>query len=177
MTTSRTPSMPPSLSTKTLEESTPQPNDEVCLSQIRPSSETPADREVVIVDKNVIPETLRETQDDLSFPEVLQETVLPDMAVAQEGDNTSLSTKDIVPETEMDTSEPLRIVNSTLQKPGNPRPRVSPNAKVSTQQGIGSQLTRRQAALQNTLCPSPGVEKGTPFEVAGAEGSRKVIAG
>ncbi|KAG0594653.1 hypothetical protein M758_UG096600 [Ceratodon purpureus] len=171
------PSTRPSLSTKTSEESTLFPEEEVCLSQARPSLETRADRGVGHVENALIPETLQEThgvEDDLSFPEVSEDKALPDTAVTEDGDDASLPTKDIVPETEMDSSEPPGTATATVQKAANPAASDFPNAKVYTQHGTGTQLTRRQAALLNTLCPSPSEEKGTPTEVAGAEGSRKV---
>ena len=176
------PSMLPTVSTKTSEESTLLRDDEVCLSQARPSSGTPGERGAGPSEKRtVIPETLPESEgveDDLDFHEVSEEMVLPDTAGSEGGDEASLPTKDFVPETEMDTSETLAPVGETVKTRGSPVRGDSPTGKVCTEQGKGAQLrSHRQAALRNKLCPSPRVEKGTPSETAPSEEPKKASVG
>lgn len=172
-TPSSSPSMRGSLSTKTSDESNLSPEEDVCLSQAHLSSQTPAQRGAGLLGNVVIPETLPETQDDLSFPVHSEENVLPGTAASEEEDDASLPTENRVPETEIDTGGCVGAEPSVLQKQTETAAEESPDGRVSTQQGTGNQLTKRQAALRNTLCPSPGKNQGTPPEIPMVSGSKR----
>ena len=172
--------MRPSPSTKTSEESSLYAEDDVCLSQARPPTSTTAEHGGANEENTKVPETLPHNEgveDDLSFQEVSEEKVVTDTAMTEEGEDALLRTNDDVPDTEMDTTEPQGTKAGTQHKAAMSMHEDSGNEKVQGEHGTGTQLTRRQAALRNTMCPSPGLNAGGATDGAGVERPRKVTSG
>ena len=178
---SGTPSMPAQLCTKTSDDSMLFPDtEELCLSQAQPSHAAP-ERGGGMLQSTMIPETLTDTavgvgeDEDLQPPSLTKVTSITTMT--EEAQRAASPSSEEDPETNMAALDCHGLDVDTVQSEKQPVLEESPSVKQSSGKGTGSLGTRRQAALRNKLCPSPGATTGTSSDGGSVQGAKKLSMG
>ena len=170
------------LSTKTSDESILFPDkEELRFSQPqRPSHATP-ERGDGIIQSTLIPETLPDTalgvgEDDDIPPSSTGK--VPSTTTMSEGTHRATShSAEEDPETDMAGTDCQVLDMDTVHSGKQAVAEESPTVGKSSGKGTGSVGTRRQAALRNKLCPSPGATTGTSGHGGLVQGAKKPMLG
>lgn len=182
-------------STKTSDESNLFPDDDVNLSQARSSSGTPESRGGrKVVDVTVIPETIASTEGGFNGL-LLQDTTTDSgvLGAAKVSDDDRVidleNCNDAVVGSQVE-GQGLKVAGTALgvnessmaeeqdgQTPPEAAAAESPIGKVLKGENVGACGTRRQAALKNTMCPTPGVNVGAAANAGTLAGMKKVDVG
>ena len=165
----------------------------MCLSQAQPSSGAPDRARLAKEKETIIPETLFDIDgmsDGLLFLEDGDNVLLKTPATGDEiGPLEDTCTEKlggkghevrgiISQGTEMPTLEPAEGgADKDILQISAVAPTESPVGKTKNGEQAGACSTRRQVAMQNTLCPSPGVNSGPATETVIQQAVKKVAMG
>ncbi|KAG0562850.1 hypothetical protein KC19_9G176300 [Ceratodon purpureus] len=185
---------------RTSDESIVFGEDDVSLSQAPRASFLALEGVRGSVGETIIPETMAMTGDGvLASPEEPAQTGIPAMALSDDEDvdvaeppkESILPDRALTDGTERESSPPSKGVvewalpatefqsleGDTVSAEIQAEPGSSPTADKRTSQGTRPHSTRRQAALHNKLCPSPGVTPGSTSDAGKEPGTKKANLG
>ncbi|KAG0609733.1 hypothetical protein M758_7G010000 [Ceratodon purpureus] len=186
---------------RTSDESIVFGEDDVCLSQAPGASFLALEGVRGSVGETIIPETMAMTGDgvlaspeepapktgipdmalsddeDVDVAEPPKESILPDSAMSDGTERESSPPSKGVVEWALPATEFQSLEGDTGSAEIQAEPGSSPTADKRTSQGTRPHSTRRQAALHNKLCPSPGVTPGSTSDAGKEPGTKKANLG
>ncbi|KAG0604203.1 hypothetical protein M758_10G152600 [Ceratodon purpureus] len=115
--------------------------------------------------------------DDVVLPELAKEGTLPDRAMSDGTERESSPASRGVLEWALPATEFQSLEGDTVSAEIQAEPGSSPTVEKKPSQGTRPHSTRRQAALHNKLCPSPGVTPGSTSDAGKEPGTKKANLG